>query len=269
MSATEVKTPLREVRWRFFTCAAIICLSVDDLNPVKILLSMVPGMDGRYIAALACVFFLTLLYANASELVYFCVKVFFHSTLSIYFSSMEFIGLENIPQHGPVIFTGNHMNQFVDAAVIVVTCPRKVGFLVAEKSMKKAIIGDFARAVGSIGVSRPQDYAKRGPGQIRLRGLRLEGRDTALGALKPGDKIRPGRSPESYKLVVHGDEAAELVEELGEPSPLSEPQDTWMDYDILEHVDQVTSHTAHCGCYCHHTSHMTSYMTSHMTSHMT
>jgi 1-acyl-sn-glycerol-3-phosphate acyltransferase len=50
----------------------------------------------------------------------------------------------------------------VDAAVIVITCPRKVGFLVAEKSMKKAIIGDFARAVGSIGVARPQDYAKKG-----------------------------------------------------------------------------------------------------------
>ena len=37
--------------------------------------------------------------------------MFFQSIFSIYFSSMEFIGLENIPPYGPVIFTCNHMNQ--------------------------------------------------------------------------------------------------------------------------------------------------------------
>jgi len=42
------------------------------------------------------------------------------------------------------------MNQFVDGAVILITTPRRVGFLVAEKSMQKPLIGDFARACGSI-----------------------------------------------------------------------------------------------------------------------
>lgn len=74
---------------------------------------------------------------------------------------LQVLGKQNIPVHGPVIFTGNHMNQFVDAAVILVTNPHKVGFLVAEKSFKKRIIGDFARAAGGIPVSRPQDLAKK------------------------------------------------------------------------------------------------------------
>jgi hypothetical protein len=38
----------------------------------------------------------------------------------------------------------------VDGAVILITTPRRVGFLVAEKSMQKLLIGDFARACGSI-----------------------------------------------------------------------------------------------------------------------
>lgn len=84
------------------------------------------------------------------------MKVFFHSVLSIFFSSMEVLGRENIPQHGPVIFTGNHMNQFVDGAVVIVTNPRRVGFLVAEKSYNKRIIGDFCKAAGAIPVARPQ-----------------------------------------------------------------------------------------------------------------
>ena len=172
--------------------------------------------------------------------VLWCRQVFFHSTLSIYFSSMECIGLENVPQHGPVIFTGNHMNQFVDAAVIVVTCPRKVGFLVAEKSMRKPIIGDFARALGSVGVSRPQDYAKRGAGAVTLQGLRVLGRDTQFTRqFKPGDKLRPGRSAESYRLSVLSDTEALLVEEVGEASPLHEPQGVELSYDVLEHVDQA------------------------------
>ncbi len=81
---------------------------------------------------------------------------------------MEVLGRENIPAHGPIIFTGNHMNQFVDGAVMMVTNPHNVGFLVAEKSYHKRIIGDFAKAVGSIPVSRPQDAAKAGPGKSFL-----------------------------------------------------------------------------------------------------
>jgi hypothetical protein len=48
-------------------------------------------------------------YAFISEmknLVYLAVKIFFHSILSIFFRDVDIIGRENIPQFGPVIFTG-------------------------------------------------------------------------------------------------------------------------------------------------------------------
>jgi hypothetical protein len=78
-----------------------------------------------------------------------------------------------------------------------------------------------------------------GPGKIRLTGLRLVGDGTQFTGLKPGDKLRPGRSPESYRVTVLSDTEGVLMEETGEPSPLLEPQEVWLDYDVLEHVDQV------------------------------
>ena len=115
------------------------------------------------------------------------------------------------------------MNQFVDAAVMVVANPHRLRFLIAEKSFNTRIVGDIARAIGSIPVARPQDTAQKGTGTIRFEGLRLMGRGTSFTTLKKGAKLRPGRSPNAYKVkAVISDTEAELAEELGEPSPLDE-----------------------------------------------
>lgn len=137
------------------------------------------------------------------------------------------------------------MNQFVDGAVILITTPRRVGFLVAEKSMQKPIIGDFARACGSIPVARPQDKAKPGPGKIYFDGLLVYGDGTKFTKLEKGTKIRPGKSPEMYRLKdIISDEKAVLVEDQGESSPLLEKHcqgvGNWVTYDLLEFVDQTS-----------------------------
>lgn len=94
------------------------------------------------------------------------------------------------------------MNQFVDGTMILITNPHRVGFLVAEKSYNQRIIGDLAKAAGAIPVSRPQDKADKGNGEICFKGLTMIGRGTKFTSLKKGDKIRPGRSPEAYKVGV-------------------------------------------------------------------
>jgi len=131
------------------------------------------------------------------------------------------------------------MNQFVDGAVILATTPRKIGFLVAEKSYMKPIIGHFARAVGSIPVARPQDTATKGKGEIMIIGLLMKGSNTKFRELDKRCKIRPGKSADSYGIrEVVSDEEAWLIEEEGERSPTTEPQNTWMTYDIIAHIDQ-------------------------------
>jgi glycerol-3-phosphate O-acyltransferase/dihydroxyacetone phosphate acyltransferase len=242
------KSPQREVRIRIAMCVGLIMLSVDSLNPIKVFCSIL-DINSWYFACVGIIIFAVILHANAKDLSYFCTKVFFQSIFSIFFSSIEVLGKENIPAHGPIIFTGNHMNQFVDGAVMLVTNPHRVGFLVAEKSMHKRIIGDFSRAIGSIPVSRPQDAATKGPGKIFFDQLKLKGQNTFFTKLSKGDKLRPGRSPETYHVKeVISDTEAILAEEKGDLSPLDEAecQGKWSSYDVLGFVDQGKMfHTVH------------------------
>ena len=136
------------------------------------------------------------------------------------------------------------MNQFVDGAVMLVTNPQRVGFLVAEKSYKTKVIGTFCKAIGSIPVARPQDNALKGPGKIYLEGVKLIGVDTKFSSMiHKGDRIRPGKSKESYRVKeVLSDTAAVLAEEFGEASPTSELSFQGSEnagaYEILGFVDQ-------------------------------
>ncbi|OLL22078.1 putative acyltransferase [Neolecta irregularis DAH-3] len=61
---------------------------------------------------------------------------------------------------------------------------RRVSFLIAEKSMKRMIIGALARAMQSIPVARAQDLAKPGTGKIRYASagnpLKITGQDTTF-----------------------------------------------------------------------------------------
>lgn len=83
-------------------------------------------MGTEWVAILSLLLGLVIVYANGKEVAYFSTKIFFHSILSIFFSSIEILSKENIPEHGPIIFTGNHMNQFVDGAMMLVTNPHQV-----------------------------------------------------------------------------------------------------------------------------------------------
>lgn len=236
----EVKTPLREVRFRVSACLACVMLSIDSLNPIKVITSII-GLNPNWVGGISLFVFCGILYVNASELMYFMTKVFFHSILMTFFSSMEVLGKENIPIHGPIIFTGNHMNQFVDGTVLLVTSPHNVGFLVAEKSYHKRVIGDFMKAIGCIPVSRPQDSARKGSGKVRFEGLKLLGDGTKFTSIQRGEKLRPGRSSESYKIQeVISDTEAILGEVSGEASPELEEhaQGKWADYELLAYVDQ-------------------------------
>ena len=56
---------------------------------------------------------------------------------------------DNIPRRGPVIFTINHANQFMDAVMVLCTCQQKISYLMAEASWQRRIIGDIAWALVS------------------------------------------------------------------------------------------------------------------------
>jgi glycerol-3-phosphate O-acyltransferase/dihydroxyacetone phosphate acyltransferase len=152
----------------------IIYLTVDAINPVKIVLHVFPQIAAWQVVVLCALIMAYLVVTEIKSLLYFTVKVFFHSILSIFFREVHVIGLENVPQYGPVIFTGNHANQFIDAVTMVCTCQRTISYLVAEKSWNRRIIGHLAWALGAVPVKRAQDSAIPGVGQVFIKPLSPE-----------------------------------------------------------------------------------------------
>ena len=237
----------------------IICLSVDAINPVKIVLHVFPQIAVWHVVILCTLVIVYLVVSEIKSLLYFSVKVFFHSILSIVFREVHVIGLENVPQYGPVIFTGNHANQFIDAVTMVCTCQRTISYLVAEKSWNRPIIGHLAWALGAVPVKRAQDSAVSGEGQLLIsspsseeqdennneiidtnepKRLLVQGIQTSFTSqIKVRDKIRLAGTSNGLavrqiisdtELEIEADESFQVSSFLGQK----------LTFDVLKRVDQ-------------------------------
>jgi glycerol-3-phosphate O-acyltransferase/dihydroxyacetone phosphate acyltransferase len=199
-----------------------------------------------HVGLTATVLMIYVFISEMKQLLYFCVKIFFHSILSIFFREVSIIGKQNIPQYGPVIFTGNHANQFIDSVVMLSTCQRTISYLMAAKSYNRRIIGDIAWAMGAVPVKRAQDSAKPGKGTIVLEPV--EGNTDEAGTkrfriigsaskfksqLSEKDKIRlPGQSVALKVLSIQSDVSLEIEV----PANFEVPSGS-LSYDVMPHVD--------------------------------
>jgi glycerol-3-phosphate O-acyltransferase/dihydroxyacetone phosphate acyltransferase len=155
------------------------------------------------------------------------------------------IGLKNIPEHGPVIFTINHANQFVDAIMSLSTCQRKISYLMAEASWRRPIIGDIAWCMDVVPVKRAQDDAKPGTGKITMKlgkegetkTISLEGVSTIFTKeLVGGDKIRPPGTSTALKIVSVESDTAATLDAKDLPEDFVLPEET-IKFDILKKVN--------------------------------
>lgn len=97
---------------------------------------------------------------------YFMIRWLCTAIVRSLFRDVNIINPENVPLYGPVIFVGNHNNQFIDACVLITNIPRQVKFIIAEKSMSRAVVGKLARITGCISVKRAEDLKFKGIGRI-------------------------------------------------------------------------------------------------------
>jgi len=190
------------------------------------------------------------------ELLYFSVKVYFHVLLSIFFREIEIVGRDNIPPYGPVIFTGNHANQFVDALILMCTCQHPLSHMIAEKSWKRPVVGHLAWAMGCVPVKRAQDSAKPGLGKILIerKDSNVEkeplesnkefpfAKVSGLGTkfvmeLKQGDKIRFQKNIVFKIAQVDSDELL-FLEETEDTIKFEFPKEP-VTYEFLKRVDQT------------------------------
>lgn len=208
-------------------------------SPVKIFLHVFPSVAPWHIGSLAIALMVYVFISEMKALLYFTVKVFFHSILSIFFRSVEVVGRDNIPRYGPVIFVGNHANQFVDGIMVLSTCEHKISYLMAETSWKRRVIGDIAWALDVVPVKRAQDYSIKGAGKIVMEAngdtIAVKGSDgtTFDSQVKLGDKIRFTGTAIALKVIsIQSDTLLQAEKHATLQLPV-EP----IGYDVLQHID--------------------------------
>lgn len=154
-----------------------------------------------------------------------------------------------------MIFTINHANQFVDAAVVLGTCGSdfKVSYLMAEASYERPIIGDLARALDVVPVKRAQDDAVKGDGVVTFekeadfettKKMKASGVGTTfLSTVHVGDKIRPQGTPTGVKVSEVIDDATAVVDATGvsdeeiDGAFCKKDAGGGQEFSILKHVD--------------------------------
>lgn len=87
-----------------------------------------------------------------------------------FFARIQVTNPNFVPASGPVIFYGNHQNQFVDAMILFSQTRRAVSFLMAASSYSKfyGLLGSAARAMRAIPVRRRIDEARAGTGRATV-----------------------------------------------------------------------------------------------------
>lgn len=77
--------------------------------------------------------------------------------LKVYFSRITIHGTEYIPRTGPLLFTANHQNSFLDAILIAAAQPRRLHFLVRADVFRKPLASKILRALSMMPVYRFRD----------------------------------------------------------------------------------------------------------------
>mmetsp|Transcript_27083 Transcript_27083/g.42048 ORF Transcript_27083/g.42048 Transcript_27083/m.42048 type:complete len:656 (-) Transcript_27083:398-2365(-) len=241
MAFNRMMSELDATRAKLALFTVIILLAVDTVNPIKIFMHVFPIVQPWHIASICVVVCLYIFISEMKELLYFAVKVFFHSILSIFFREVDVIGLDNIPKYGPVIFTGNHANQFIDGVTILATCQHKISYLVADKSWKRKVVGNIAWAMGAVPVKRAQDAASKGTGVITISRAAEAGSNSIvkgegtmfLTEVGKGDKLRLSGTAAGLKIMNILSDSEVEIETTEDVANVSEP----IAFDILKRVD--------------------------------
>ncbi|KZT54280.1 hypothetical protein CALCODRAFT_473625 [Calocera cornea HHB12733] len=111
--------------------------------------------------------------STSSKFAYDSVLLFWRVVLNLFFREIRPRGAWHIPGTGPVIFVAApHHNQFLDPLIVASETfkesGRRIGYLIATSSMKRAVIGTCASWMGAIPVERAGDNKKNGVGLVAL-----------------------------------------------------------------------------------------------------
>ena len=82
-----------------------------------------------------------------------------HIIANTFFRRIDVVGLENIPEQGPVIFAGNHPNALMDGFLLIAKCGRwPLHFMANAKLWEYRLLAPVLNAIGAVPVYRREEH---------------------------------------------------------------------------------------------------------------
>jgi len=76
-----------------------------------------------------------------------------------FFRRIDVVGIENIPEEGPVIFAGNHPNALMDGFLLIAKCGRwPLHFMANAKLWEYKLLAPVLNAIGAVPVYRHEEH---------------------------------------------------------------------------------------------------------------
>ncbi len=88
------------------------------------------------------------------EYFYAFIKLLSNLLLNVFYSEIETVGSENIPDQGPILFVGTHPNALVDPLLILTNTKHTTRMIAKSQLFSVPILGSLLRGVGAIPVYR-------------------------------------------------------------------------------------------------------------------
>ncbi len=91
-----------------------------------------------------------------SNLIYWVLRALTRVALAVYFSQIELVGEEDVPD-GPIVIAATHPNAFIDVALVATRLRRRVHFVAKAGLFKNVFLRVFIRSLGALPVERRKD----------------------------------------------------------------------------------------------------------------
>jgi len=88
---------------------------------------------------------------------YGLVRTLARWVLEVFYRRIEIVGIEHLPESGPLIVAANHQNALVDPMLLLGLVPRRMVPVAKEPLFRHPVIGPFLRIVGALPVLRRQE----------------------------------------------------------------------------------------------------------------
>ena len=88
---------------------------------------------------------------------YGLVRTLARWVLEVFYRRIEIVGIEHLPEGGPLIVAANHQNALVDPMLLLGLVPRPMVPVAKAPLFRHPVIGPFLRMVGALPVLRRQE----------------------------------------------------------------------------------------------------------------